>query len=116
MEQALIEAGVEQRDEQAIKLKLRQLKYHTLLVKGPHTSVRFRCEHGHDFWATPVEAINDGCPECALLDSIKNDPAPVYSFAEFEKAVNKQQDFLKKVLQKARSKLRSRKGGPRYSI
>lgn len=119
MEKALVEAGIAKGEYQAIKIRLRELGYHALLVKGPHTEIKFRCKERHEWHATPMQAINDGCPQCELIRHIKEDPPPVISFAEFEKAVSKQQKFLKAVLKKTKQRLvhsKSRAPSGRYGV
>ena len=105
MEKELVEAGIARGDYRAIKLKLRELGFHSLLVKGAHTPVRFKCRSRHEWTATPMEAIADGCPDCELIRSINEDPAPVYSFADFQKAVNRQHKFLKEVAKRTKRRL-----------
>ena len=95
MDKSVIDAGIARGDYQSIKIRLRELGYSALLVKGPHTRITFQCKERHQFQATPMEAINDGCPHCELVRHIQEDPAPVISFEDFKKGVDAQQKFLK---------------------
>ena len=119
MSKELIEAGIAKGDYHSIKLRLRELGFNALVVKGAHSAINFRCKRGHQFRATPMSAIKDGCPDCNLIEYRDNAPAPVISFAEFEKSVERQQRFLKKVLATTKRKLVTARGRPpsgRYGI
>ena len=106
MDQSLIEAGVEKGDYRSVQLKLRQLGFHCLLLKEPHTRIQFSCPKRHEFHATPMQAINDGCPTCNLIDHVDNGPTETVSEADFKVAVAKQHKFLRDSLEQAKRKLR----------
>ena len=119
MDKSLIEAGIAKGDYQSIKLRLRELGFNALVIKGAHTPINFRCRHRHQWTATPMEAINEGCPTCNLVDHIANDPAPVVSWDEWKKGVDKQHKFLKDVLKTTKRRLinaKSRAVSGKYGI
>ena len=119
MDKAIIDAGIAKGDYQSIKLRLRELGFNALVVKGAHTPINFRCKHRHQWTATPMEAINDGCPDCELIRHINEDPAPVVSWDEWKKGVDKQQVFLKQVLKTTKRRLinaKSRAPSGKYGI
>ena len=114
MDEVLIEAGIERGDKAAIKLRLRELGYKaSILLKGPNDRVKFECKVGgwgvnaqHTWTATPLEAIEDGCPHCALADHIANEPPESISEAVMIKAIKEQKDALVAGIEKSRRKLR----------
>ena len=106
MDQSLIEAGVAKGDYLSVKQKLRQLGMRCQILKEPHVRIQFECKMRHQFHATPMQAINDGCPTCNLIDLVDNGPTETVSEADFKAAVAKQHKFLRDSLEQAKRKLR----------
>ena len=123
MDEALIEAGIERGDSQAIKHRLKEMGFKPkLLLKGPHERIQFECKAGggwgincqHVWWATPMEAIADGCPHCAFEDHIANGPPETVSVADMVKAIKEQKDYL--VAGVTRSRRKYHRAGNNYGV
>lgn len=111
------QAALARHDYRALKLEMKRRGFSALLVREPHTPIKITCRakpksnngYGHEFTASPVQALNEGCPTCNLLDEIANDPKPVVSFKDWEAGVNKQRKQINAMLEAARRKLRHRR-------
>ena len=125
MDERLIEAGVELGDWMAIRTRLQHLGYRARLgLYGPHDRIKIECAQGgrgisctHVFEATPMEAIRDGCPHCALDHFIKNGPPPEITEAEMASAIKAQHKRIAKAQLKGRQAMNrrsSRYGLPRH--
>ena len=120
--EAFHQAALARHDSRALKLEMKRRGFSALLVKEPHTPIRITCRarpesshgFGHQFTASPVQALNEGCPTCNLLNEIANDPKPVVSFKDWEAGVNKQRKQINATLDAARKKLRHRRPTESY--
>lgn len=104
-------------DTLAVKKKLAEMGIRpALLMKGLHHSVEWQCIHGgrgigctHVFEATPLEALEKGCPHCALEHHIANDPPEQVPEAVLLRAVKKQHKAIAD--SNKRAQRRARRGG-----
>lgn len=121
-DQKLAELALDQLDTREIRSRLAHLGYVArLMLKGPHDRIQFNCAAGgkgmmcsHVWWATPMEAIKDGCPHCKLEHHIKHDPPEEVDEAVLVKAVKAQHKAIAANLKKA--KARSHRGGNDYGV
>jgi hypothetical protein len=128
MDKALIDAGIELGNTQAIKIRLRELGYSArLLLKGPHDPIDFCCVKGgkgisctHVWKTTPILALTEGCPHCATEQYCQNSDEPLEVTQEvLAAAIKAQHAKMKKSNDTAlrrRSKSANNYGLNRYAI
>ena len=93
----------------------------SLMLLGPDNTVLMSCKQGgvginaqHTWYATPMEALRDGCPHCKLENHIKNDPPEEVSEAVLTKAIQKQHKAISD--SNKRGMRRMRRGGSNYGL
>jgi hypothetical protein len=92
---------------------LRMEGWHYLLFKGPNTPINLRCpDRQHITKLSPMQAIKEGCPVCALMDA----PPTSVDVNRFKADVMKQDKILLKSVRRSMSKKRRGGGGERYAI
>lgn len=82
-----------------IKDRLRDEDWAYAVYQGPHVETRMRCpDRHHSVSLTPMEALTEGCPICAMMDA----PPTTVTVSRLKKDVDKQDRQELKSLNKSR--------------
>ena len=100
----LQDVAIDLGDTLAVRQKLAEMGIRpALLMKSLNTKIKWQCLHGgrgisctHEFEATPLEALENGCEHCELERHIKEDEPEVVPEAVLLAAVKKQHAAMTK--------------------